>query len=266
MVEKKSIKKMLQHSKIKGTPSGETKKKTTAPKTKKEKVTEIFEVEKKGKEKVIQKTGTTETPISTPQQNKNQERILKNILIISGAIILLIIIGYFYAQSQINFNYKGISFEAVQIGEGDDSIIFYETRTLLDSIDGDPFGFRLRTKPSNLKKIPFDDLESFQLMKYNAYSYGEGTFNCNGDGVIAMPNFQRLFQKMGMGLIHDQEATCDPGGRYNYFNLEYGNETEIKMVGKNCYDVVIKGNDDSCEILPATEKLMVELFVKYSEI
>ena len=103
-------------------------------------------------------------------------------------------------------------------------------------------------------------------MKYNAYSYGEGTFNCNGDGVIAMPNFQRLFQKMGMGLIHDQEATCDPGGRYNYFNLEYGNETEIKMVGKNCYDVVIKGNDDSCEILPATEKLMVELFVKYSEI
>ena len=175
---------------------------------------------------------------------------------------------YFYTQAQIHMNYKGIEFKAVNEGTQENPLVMYRTITLLESNDETNalFGFRLRTNPRKLKRIPFDNLKDFELMKLNAYSYGEGTFNCEGNGVIAMPNLQRLFQKTGMELIHDENATCDSKARYNYFELKYGDKTEIKEVAPKCYEIIIKGNDDKCEILPATEKLMVEIFVKYAKL
>lgn len=252
MVEKKKISKKI------------TKKKTPI---KKQKVTEVFEVEKNKKEKIVKSKGTEEVPVTKKGQLENQNKVLKN-FIIGFIIILGLIFGfYFYTQAQININYKGIEFKAVNEGTQENPLILYQTLTLLESNDGTDalFGFRLRTNPRELKRINFENLEDFELMKLNAYSYGEGTFNCEGHGVIAMPNLQRLFQKMGTQLIHDENATCDPEGRYNYFELKYGDKTEIKEIGNRCYEIIMKGNDDKCEILPATEKLMVEMFVKYNE-
>jgi hypothetical protein len=54
-------------------------------------------------------------------------------------------------------------------------------------------------------------------------------------------------------------------GRYNLFTFKYGDKTQITNVGENCYEVTVKGNNDSCEILPATEKIMVEFFSKYKD-
>jgi len=213
----------------------------------------------------VKAEGTEEVEVSTKNQLKNQEKLLKNILILLGIIVLLVLGSYIYIQTLRHSTYGEIEFRTANLGTEDDLLIMYETITLADSNDGTEgqFGFRIRTKPSKLKKIPFEGIENFNLMKVNGYSYGEGTFDCEGNGVIAMPNFQRLFQKIGMELVHDENASCDPEGRYNQFNLIYGDKTEIKEVGNRCYDVVIEGNDDSCEILPATEKLMVEIFSKY---
>jgi len=235
---------------------------------KKEEVTEIFEVGKTGKEKIVKTKGVEEVPVEDKNQKKEENKLLKIYLISLSAIILLIIFGYYYTQSQIYLDYKGIEFKAVQYGEGKYSLIFYETTTLLEPNDGTDtlFGFRIRTNPKKLKNIPFDSLDNFNLMKLNAYFYGEGTFDCEGDGVIAMPNFQRIFQKMGMKLIYDPNATCDEYGRYNLFKLVYGDKTEIKEIGPNCYEIVIQGNDDKCEILPATEKIITEMFVKYRDL
>ncbi len=237
------------------------------PKKKKEKVTEIFEVEKKGKQKIVKKQGTQEVLVEKKDQLKNQNRILKNILVAIVLIFILITAIYFYVQSQIHFNYKDIEFEAERMGEGQNTIIFYRTTTFLEPNDGTetPFGFRLRTKPSVLKRIPFEGLEEFDLTSINGYSYGENTFDCEGDGIIAMVNLQRLFEKINAQFLYDEEATCDSEGRYNYFNLKYGDKTEIKKVGEKCYDIIVEGNDEKCEILPATEKLMVEVFVKYRD-
>ena len=244
-------------------------KKKTPIKTREEKVTEVFEVKKNKEEKIIKSKGTEEVPITNKGQLEHQKKVLKNFFI--GFIIIMgLIFGfYFYTQAQIHMNYKGIEFKAIQMGGGEDNpLLFYETITLLESNDETNalFGFRLRTNPRKLKRIPFENLKDFELMKLNAYSYGEGTFHCEGDGVIAMPNLQRLFQKTGMELIHDENATCDPEARYNYFELKYGDKTEIKEVAPKCYEIIIKGNDDKCEILPATENLMVEIFVKYAEL
>jgi hypothetical protein len=200
------------------------------------------------------------------KQEQKQNNILKNVLLICGIVIVLIVFLYGYAQSQIHFNYEGIEFEAVNVGNSDNPLLMYETRTLLPSNEGAPFGFRLRTKPSELKRVEFENLENFELMKINGYQYKDGNFNCEGYGLIAIENLKRTFEKMGTPLVFDENETCDEEGRYNYFYLVYGDKTEIKEIGNHCYELVIEGNDESCEILEATEKLMVEVFVKYKDL
>jgi len=198
------------------------------------------------------------------ERSENQEnKILKMIFLIVGVVFLLIAGIYFYTQSQINFTYKNIEFQKTKIGEID----FYETKTLATADDGSLFGFRLRTKPSVLENIPFENVDELRLMKVNGYTYEDNkTFDCEGDGVIAMANLQRLFSKQGMSVLRDPNSGCDSEGRYNYFTLKYGSATEINEIGPNCYEIVIQGNDAQCQILPATEKLMVELYSRYLSI
>ena len=198
------------------------------------------------------------------ERSENQEnKILKMIFLIVGVVFLLIAGIYFYTQSQINFTYKNIEFQKTKIGKID----FYETKTLATADDGSLFGFRLRTKPSVLENIPFENVDELRLMKVNGYTYEDNkTFDCEGDGVIAMANLQRLFSKQGMSVLRDPNSGCDSEGRYNYFTLKYGSATEINEIGLNCYEIVIQGNDAQCQILPATEKLMVELYSRYLSI
>jgi hypothetical protein len=197
------------------------------------------------------------------KEKENQNKILKVTLWIIGVVIVIILAYYLYAQTQINFNYKGIKFTT----EKDGDLIFYDTITLANSSDGQPFGFRIRTKPTTLSGIPFDDLENFRLMKINGYTFeGNGTFSCQGFTQIALANLGRTFNEIGMQFIYDPNATCDNESRYDYFTFTYGNETAIKETAPNCYNIVVKGNDTQCEILPATEKLMVEMYARYINI
>lgn len=206
---------------------------------------------------------------SSPKKKKDaNNQTLSWVVGITGGIIILILGAYFYTQSQMSFNYNGIDFEAKNYGSSEKPLILYETKTLLVSNDGENalFGFRIYTKPSSLKRVPFENLENFNLMKLNAYSLEEDkTFSCQGEGIISIVNLKRVFEKAGMTLINDPNATCDEQGRYNYFNIVYGDKTEIRNIGLNCYEIVVEGNDEECEILKATEKLLLEIFVKYRD-
>lgn len=234
-------------------------------------------VEKKAVKKTIKKKVTKKKVAKKAPEKKevkkvskkvldNQSKILKNILLILGIIIVLIIASYIYIQTLKTSSYKDIEFRTANLGTNENPLIMYETLTLADSNDGTnvPFGFRIRTKPSSLKRMEFEGLKNFELMKINGYRYEE-EFNCDGDATIAMENLKRLFVKTGMDFFRDNASTCDPEGRYNYFTLKYGEETMIKEVGNKCYDIIIKQEGESCEILPATEKLMLEVYNKYLE-
>ncbi len=241
--------------------------KTKKNRVKKEKVEETFEVEKDKKEKIIKSKGTENIPKKKKGQLDKQDKILRN-FIIGFLIIMAIIAGfYFYTQAQIKMSYNGIDYEAKRIG-AQEGIIFYETQTLLKTNDGTNqlFGFRLRTNPRELKRIPFENIDEFTLKKTNGYTYQGIEFNCEGHATIAMVNLQRLFQKTGMKFLHDENETCDPEGRYNFFKFTLGDKTEIKEIGNSCYEIVIEGNEEKCEILPATEKLMAEIYSKYAQL
>jgi len=195
-------------------------------------------------------------PDKSKSKKTNQNtKILKSVLITCLVIIILILVVYFYINSLRSYTYEGVDFETVQ--EGD--ITLYKTFIMVPyqgSIA--PYNFYLRTNPRVLQKVGFDDAE-FELMT-NAVLNFEDEFDCEGYEIIAVANLVQLHNSMGIGLIQDENATCDE--RYVLMNIVKGEETQVKKVGSNCYDIII----NECEILQGTERMMLEMFVKYAEL
>lgn len=227
-------------------------------KSSKEKSVEVFEVEKKGKKKEIQKKSEVENERATKDELVKQQNQLRNILWVLGIVILIIIFILAGLKIIRISHYENVKFEIVQ--EGD--LIFYNTKIpLYDSSYNHvaDYNFYLRTPPRELEKVPFEG--DLSLLKGYVLNVTEN-FDCDGDGVISLANLARQYQVAGMVYINDTNAGCDSENRYLYFELKEGDETKIVQRGESsCYDVYI----NNCEILPATEKLMAEGFVILSD-
>lgn len=225
-------------------------------KKKKEKVTEIFEVEKKGKTKEVKKTGTEEIPVENKGQEQSENKILKNILVIVGIIFLLIVGFYFWSNSHQTLDYNGVKFSAIKTG----SMIFYQTQIpYVQNGTTVPYNFYLRTSPKDLEKIPFNTT-GFNLMKVMDVNVSN-EFSCNGDATISLANLAQLNSAIGAQFVMDPNATCDPQGRYMFFNVVNSTKTQIVKDSNNCYTVEVS----NCQILPAMEKIMAEMFVKINQ-
>lgn len=222
---------------------------------KKTKVTEVFEVEKKGKEAVVKKESTVETEVSKKGQKKHQDKLLKAIFGISIGIILLFVAGYFYVDSLKTSNYNGVDFTT--IAEGD--LLFYKTTvvtgTTKEVINNNIY---LRTKIKDLKNIPFNR-DEFNLMKLAVLNYSS-EFACDERKSIAEANLNHLHEVLGIQLMKDENAACDPEGRYSYYNFMESDEIEFEVIGNNCYNI----KAPSCELLPSMEKLMAEMILNYN--
>ena len=138
------------------------------------------------------------------------------------------------------------------------NLIFYRTELptmYLGKLTG--YSFYLRNDAKKLE-VPFNgELD----LKSNAVLNMEQEFNCEGKGVIAIANLIKLYQFIGINVISDENASCDPEARYTYIYILEGNETRIEQTGQSCYNVYI----NNCEILEGTEKLMIETLVKVNE-
>jgi len=85
--------------------------------------------------------------------------------------------------------------------------------------------------------------------------------DCEGYGIIALTNVINLYELIGARIVKDENATCDETGTYMRFDIQKSNETKIEKIGKDCYLLSV----NNCEILPVTEKMMVETFVKMKD-
>jgi len=199
-----------------------------------------------------------EEKIKEKYDSKRHKKVFWIVIICSLIIIGLVLAAYFSINAIRNYNYKNVEFETVQEG----NLILYHT-TIPVSYQGEvvPYNFYLRTNPRELAKMNFEGIEEFDLYK-NAVIGFEKDFNCDGDGIIAIANLVQLHEAIGISLIHDENATCDEYSRYLYLYLREGNKTEIIQTGESCYELVVA----NCEILPSTERIMLEMFSKYNEI
>ncbi|MEK6897844.1 MAG: hypothetical protein AABX28_00635 [Nanoarchaeota archaeon] len=221
----------------------------------KEEVTEFFEVEKDGGEKIVKAVGEEEEKTETKNQGKEENKILRNIFIIIGVLIILIFVGYLFVKSATNFEYKGVEYKIVK--EGD--LILYQTSFPV-MYDGRkiPYNIYLRNDPRKLEDVSFNgEINLKKDMVINA----TGDLNCQGYGVIAIANLAKI-GIFGVNVIKDSNATCDESGRYMFLQIRESNESSIEQTGVSCYNL----NVNNCEVLKVTEKFMTESFAKIKEV
>jgi hypothetical protein len=225
-------------------------KKSVKAKTKKQEVCEVFEVGKEGHEKLVKTCGQEEVKIATKDQIAHQNRLLRNILLIIGIIVVGFVLVLLVLYSMNNFEYNGVKYNVLK--EGD--ITFYHTdfqsRFVKPGITV-RYNVYLRNDPRELKNIPF---EGNLAMLEMAVIDSKENFDCEGDGAIAIANFNQIMKAMGTEVIRDPEASCDSSGRYMFFDLKSGEETKIVQTGPACYDFIIK----DCEVILATERFLIE--------
>ena len=237
-------------------------KKTTkkkAKKTSKEEVREVFDVKKKGKIVSIEKKGKikkeTISPVAKKEQIKQENKLLRNILIFVGVLVVVIVLVVLFVKSIRNFEYEGVDFEVVQEGE----LILHRTSIpVIYQGEEKDYNFYLRNDP---RKSKVDFNEELILME-NAVLNMSQDFNCDGEGVIAIANLVQLYRVAGINLMQDENANCDSNGQYMFISIKEGEETRMEKVGPVCYDLYV----NNCEILEVTEKLMVETFIELNKL
>lgn len=172
-------------------------------------------------------------------------------------LIVLLIVGYYASSYYItNFEYEGLEFKIIK--EGD--IIFYNTFLNLEYKGAQvEYNFYLRNDPRKLKEIPFEgDLLLLNDIVLNMTE----EFHCEGDGVISIANLANLYRVVGINLVRDENASCDDSARYQYLNIQPGDETRIEKTGEACYQIYIS----DCEILEGTERFLLDSLVKLDDL
>lgn len=221
----------------------------------KEKIVEYFKIIKKGKEKIIRKEGveiSEEKP--SKKQISEENKILWKVFVVLGVLILVILGSYFAMYNASNFEYRGIKFDVMQVGE----IIFYHT-SFPATLDNRQVNYNvyLRNDPRKLdKEVPFQGNIYFpEIFVLNATT----DLNCEGDGELAIRNLQQVLKVFGTEFITDDNATCDPQGKYGHMKIQTGDISAIsQFLGPACY--ILQATD--CEILKVTERYLVESLVK----
>ena len=190
---------------------------------------------------------------------ENQNKQLRNIFVTIIALVVIFLLIYFGVNSLKTLKYKEVSFEIEKYCDSGPCITVHKT-FLPVMFKGEvvPYNFYLRTNPDDLKEIDFNgDLIIKDLMVINMSE----DFNCEGDGIIGIANLLKLYEVIGTKVIKDENASCDSDERYVYLNIEQGDETRIEQTEGTCYKIFVK----DCEILKATERLMLEVFAKVNE-
>ncbi|MBU4308369.1 MAG: hypothetical protein KJ566_01070, partial [Nanoarchaeota archaeon] len=191
--------------------------------------------------------------ISNKNQIDQQNKLLKQVLLWLGFIIFLVLVFTLISYLRTNFKYDNVEFEVVKDSGG---IIFFKTSLPVVS-DGKNlnYNFYLRNDPKDLKNVRFEgklDIKEFMVMNYT------NEFSCEGYGAIAIANMNSLYNLIGTKVMKDDNATCDEQGRYIFLKILSGEKTKVEQFGPACYNLYVK----DCEILEATERFMLETFVK----
>lgn len=241
-------------------------------KEEKKEVHEIFEVKKDGEEKIVESSGLEKEKPATSEQIKKESKMFKKVLIVIAVLSLVFLAVILLVNYFNHFSVGGVSFEIDRTTLAGKTI--YKT-TLPGKIDDNGkfvmgifetgkatlanYRLYLRTDPRILDKIPFHERIT-QVKKENVIKIGEG-LDCDGKGILAVANILKMYEVIGGNIIKDANASCDMKGRYGWINIQKGEETSLERIGPACFNVYVK----DCEILPATEKFILETLIEVNK-
>lgn len=191
------------------------------------------------------------------RKQKKENEILKKTFIWLAVAILAFLLFFFISNEIKKIKYNDLVFDTIKEGQltfYHTTFPFYKNNTKIAD-----YNFYLRTNPNELKNVPFNgNLTIKKIVVFNP----NNELTCEGDGVIAVANIvQNLYVYLNASVIRDENATCDSLGRYSLITMKVSNITEVNQIGNSCYEI----NVANCEILKATERYMLEAFVKINQ-
>jgi len=222
---------------------------------KKEEVHEIYEVKKDGKESIVETKGIIKENIIRKGEIEKENKLLRNVLIFIGIVFLVLVISVFIGKASTHFKYKDVKFDIVKEGE---LTLYHTSFPVIYNGTNMVYNIYLRNDPRELEKtVP---AKGTLLSIDDAFYSVSQEIECDGKQGrnTAIPNLQNTYNAIGKNFIRDENASCDPQGRYMYIVIQPGNETSIEKFGPNCYNI----NINNCEILEGTERFIAGLLVK----
>lgn len=215
---------------------------------------EFFEIIRKGRKKTVKVEGFEEEEKPGKKQIRKENKILRNIFIGIGVVIIGIILLVFIFNSVNNFEYRGVEFQKVN------EVAPYKTSfPVIYNGEKAIYNIYLRNDPRKLESIIFDgEMNLLNEIVINS----TGDFNCNGDGIISVANLVQFYELLGINIFKNETLSCDDEREYTFIQIQEGNETKIEQVGDSCYNI----NINNCEILEGTERFMIESFVEVNKV
>ena len=192
-------------------------------------------------------------------QTKEENKILRNIFMLIGGVIILILAGYLIIDNVKNFEYKSVLFKTVKFCDIEPCLILYQTTfPVISNGKNAEYNIYLRNDPRKLDSIIFNGkMNLFGDMVINS----TGDFNCDGDGVIAVANMVNFYELLGTNIFKNETLGCNNQDKYTFVQILEGNETKIEQIGFSCYNIEI----NNCEILEGTERFLIESFIKVND-
>lgn len=217
--------------------------------------------------------------------NKNlalkERKINKELYWVLGFMVL-VLATFFVSQSVFkslkNFEYQGLTFQKVKVGELPFYYYYYYTEknpdsgTITGQVSGEGYhriNLYLYNDPRNLK-VPVEgeidytdrDLTIFFSVDardlYQCKYYGVATTNLilfltgNQFSVEPASPIKEIAEEAGVPHI-----TCENRPRNMVIELREGLETKITRKSETCYEITV----NNCEVLEAVEKFMVQSLV-----
>jgi hypothetical protein len=188
------------------------------------------------------------------EQVKQQEKLLRNFLILIGVIFIALMLGIYIKNYTPVYTYKNIEFEEFPFN---DELTFYKT-TFPRDLNGKRGTHEvfLRTNPNELKKVPFEG-EFVPKQAIIFKTLNKTQLNCDGHLFISIKNFAQTADAMGLDSGEHENSSCEPGSRYVYAEIRPGEETKIIQTDEQCYQLYV----NNCEVLEVTERFLAELLV-----
>ena len=232
-------------------------KKTSVKKDKEEKKEEVRE---EIIEEMNDKLEKEEKKEEKEKPDKKQLQSEKKMLFIFVGVILLLLASFItymiLANNVKSFTVKGITYDIQKEG----TLTLYHARIpIIYNNSYYHFNVYFRTDPRNLESVPFNG--SIIFMRNMAINYSDD-INCDGDGTIAIANWLNVYKYLGVNVVRDPNATCDPFHRYVYVNISTANETSITETALGCYQI----NVANCDVLPATERFLADSMAYYENV
>lgn len=227
------------------------------------------------KAKVISESKNSESAAKKLTKKETQNQQVMWALVLMACLFLIIFLTPYILKNVINkFDHIGLDFYKTKAGD----LRFYTTKIPLLNNQGFPIGdyqISFRNDPRELESIETaipDNIVEFEkdFPVYISIPYDVPICDDNIIAIVGMTNFLDRFGtlniKSGMHDITDSEieietVTCDTHPDNTVLFLKIGNETLLKRINKNCYEIQYK----DCEINMATEKFILTIMEKYME-